>query len=230
MKQIPLPIALDAVQSFDSFLTGDNAMALHQLRDVKPGCAPVYLWGPQGCGKTHLLKATAIEKQSLGGNVGWFGPGDSPPWAFDETWGLLVLDDCDEFNAAQQQAAFALFVEATNHCVPVVAAGRVPPVDLPLRDDLRSRLGWGHVLALQSLTEAQSRGALRREADRRGLLLSDEVIDHLLHRYARDLKHLMNQLDRLDEFALIHKRAVTVPLLRQMLMETHDNSPIGGPP
>jgi DnaA family protein len=230
MKQIPLPIATDAVQSFDSFLPGDNAMALQQLRDVGPGSAPVYLWGPQGCGKTHLLKAMALEKQAQGETIGWFGSSDLTPWAFDEAWSLLVLDGCDEFTAQQQQAAFALFVEVTAHAVPVAAAGRLPPVDLALRDDLRSRLGWGHVLSIQPLSETQSRGALRREADRRGLFLSDEVIDHLLHRYARDLKHLMDQLDRLDEFALIHKRAITVPLLRQMLMETNDNSPTGDPP
>jgi len=37
--------------------------------------------------------------------------------------------------------------------------------------------------------------------------------------YARDLKHLMAQLDRLDEFSLSTKRAITVPLLKQMLAE-----------
>jgi DnaA family protein len=74
-----------------------------------------------------------------------------------------------------------------------------------------------------------SRAALRQEADRRGLFLSDEVIDHLLHRYARDLKHLMDQLDRLDEFALVHKRAITVPLLRQMLTQSPEYNPSGEP-
>ena len=61
------------------------------------------------------------------------------------------------------------------------------------------------------------RAALRREADRRGIFLSDEVMDYLLTRFARDLKHLMAQLDRLDEFSLASKRAITVPLLKQML-------------
>ena len=44
-------------------------------------------------------------------------------------------------------------------------------------------------------------------------------MDYLLTRFARDLKHLMALLDRLDEFALVNKRAVTVPLLKQMLAE-----------
>ena len=88
-----------------------------------------------------------------------------------------------------------------------------------MREDLRTRLGWGHVFALAPLGEPEVRAALRREADRRGTFLSDEVMDYLLTRFARDLKHLMAQLDRLDEFSLSTKRAITVPLLKQMLAE-----------
>jgi len=101
--------------------------------------------------------------------------------------------------------------------VPIVAAGEVPPIDLPLREDLRTRLGWGHVFALQPLGEAEVRAALRLEADRRGLFLADEVIDYLLNRFARDLKHLMRRLDQLDAYALVSKRALSVPLVRDML-------------
>jgi DnaA family protein len=100
-----------------------------------------------------------------------------------------------------------------------VAAGRLPPVDLPLRDDLRTRLGWGHVFALQPPTEAEARAALRREADRRGIFLGDEVLDYLMRRLRRDMGSLMAVLDRLDEFALARQRTVTLALLRQMLEE-----------
>jgi DnaA family protein len=229
MKQIPLPIAAAAPQNFGSYVPGPNGMVLQQLREVGATSTPVYLWGPEGCGKTHLLRALVTERQQQGTTAGWFGPLDTEPWLFDELWGLLVLDACDEFDAQQQQAAFALFVKATTHAIPVVASGRLPPVDLALRDDLRSRLGWGHVLAVQPVSEAQSRQVLREEADRRGLSLSDDVMDYLLHRHARDLKHLMVQLDRLDEFALVHKRAITVPLLRQMLLESSESDPTGEP-
>ena len=105
----------------------------------------------------------------------------------------------------------------------VVAAGQLPPVDLPLREDLRTRLGWGHVFALQPLGEAETRAALRREADQRGVMLSDEVMDHLLTRFTRDLKHLMALVVRLDQFSRSTKRALTVPLLKQMLAEEQDD-------
>jgi DnaA family protein len=219
MKQIPLALAFDTARTFESFVPGANTMALDHLRAMHAASAPVYLWGPAGSGKTHLLQALAQQFQAQGAQVGWFGAGDPAPWVVDETRTLVVLDGCDAYDVDQQQAAFALFVDASTRGVPVAGAGRLPPVDLPLRDDLRTRLGWGHVLAIQPLSEAESRAALRREADRRGLFLSDEVIDYLLTRFSRDMKHLMSLLDRLDEFALVNKRAITLPLLRQMLSE-----------
>jgi DnaA family protein len=219
MKQIPLALAFDTERTFESFVPGANTMALEHLRAVQPGAAPVYVWGPAGSGKSHLLSALALRLQQQGGQVGWFGAATPIPWPVDESRALIVLDGCDDLDADQQQAAFVLFVDATTRGIAVAAAGRVPPVDLPLRDDLRTRLGWGHVLQIRPLSDAESRAALRREGDRRGLFLSDEVIDYLLTRFSRDLKHLMDLLDRLDDYALVHKRAITVPLLKQMLAQ-----------
>ena len=219
MKQIPLAIGIEAARSFDNFVPGANALAVAHLQALVPQSAPVYLWGPSGSGKTHLLQALAHQVQQQGAQAGWFNAEDPAPWMFDESWALIVIDGCDELQPDPQHAAFKLFVEATSRGVPIVAAGRLPPVDLPLREDLRTRLGWGHVFALQPLAEPEIRAALRREADRRGVFLSDEVMSYLLTRFDRDLKFLMAQLDRLDEFSLANKRAITVPLLKQMLLE-----------
>jgi DnaA family protein len=136
----------------------------------------------------------------------------------------VVLDRCDALDADHQQAAFALFIEAEAHGLQWAAAGRAPPVDLALRDDLRSRLGWGHVFALQALAESEARAALRREADRRGIFLSDDVMGYLLTHLRRDMAHLMAVLDRLDGFALAEQRLVTVPLLKKMLSEESTQS------
>ena len=220
MRQIPLAIGFDTAASFEGLLPGDNEAALDHLRQLAPRSAPVYLWGPTGSGKTHLLGALAAAWQARGAGVGWFSPAIAAPWAFDESWALVVVDDCQGLDAAQQRAAFGLFLEATAAGLPVVTAGKLPPVDLPLRDDLRSRLGWGVVFALHPLAEPDARAVLRRVADQRGIPLSDEVMDYLLTRFARDLTHLTALLERLDVFSLSRKRGVTVPLLRQMLAET----------
>lgn len=222
MKQIPLSLGPEPDFSFATLLTGANAAALEHLLSLKPGAPPVFLWGPAGCGKTHLLRALAGAWQAAGAQVGWYDASSRTPWELPSHPSLLLLDDCQDFDDAQQHAAFQLFVEAATLGLAVVASGTAPPVDLRLREDLRTRLGWGPTFALQPLAEPEVRAALRREADRRGIFLSDEVMDYLLTRFARDLKSLMTLLDRLDEFALAHKRPVTVPLLKQML-NTPDN-------
>jgi len=223
MKQIPLPISPPPDEGFDNLVVGPNAAAVQHLRELLMGvgaAAPVYLWGESGSGKTRLLRALALQCQADGERVGWFNADQPLPWVLDESWRLVVVDDCHALDAAHQHAAFALFVDAGTHGVQWAAAGALPPVDLPLRDDLRTRLGWGHVFALQALAESEARSAMRREADHRGIFLSDEVMDYLLTRLRRDMNHLMALLDRLDGYALAEQRPVTIPLVRKMLAET----------
>jgi DnaA family protein len=215
MRQLPLPLAGRASPTFDDFVVGDNAAALAHLRQLAVPGAPVFLWGPVGCGKTHLLHALAHETRRRGQRAVLFEPGQ--PLQAD--WTLALIDDCQDLDDEAQADAFRWFVEAATAGVQIVAAGRLPPVDLPLREDLRTRLGWGPVFALQPLGEGPARAVLRREADRRGIFLADEVMDYLLSRFTRDLAHLMALLDRLDQFALARSRHVTVPLVRQMLDE-----------
>ena len=219
MQQLPLRIGPPPAPSFENFLVGANAVTVAALREPGRSAAPVYLWGPAGCGKSHLLRARLQAEMARGARPVAFGPARPAPWGWEEGCTLVAIDGCESLDAAQQHAAFAQFVEAAGAGVPVVAAGRLPPVDLPVREDLRTRLGWGPVFQLHPIDEAEAAAVLRREATRRGIALGDEVIGYLMTHFARDLGSLMAVLDALDEFALARQRAVTVPLLRQMLAE-----------
>jgi DnaA-homolog protein len=219
MKQIPLPIGPHPEPRFDSFIAAGNEAALAHLQTLAPSAAPVYLWGAAGSGKTHLLRALAAQLREAGGSFGWFDAGVPAPWPERPEWSLVVIDDAHRLDAAQQHAAFALFVEAASQGWRLAAAGDAPPVDLPVREDLRTRLGWGHVFHLHPLEEHQMRAAIRREADRRGIAIGDEVMHYLLTRLPRDLSRQMALLDRLDDYSLAEGRLVTVPLLKRMLAE-----------
>ncbi|PXW94177.1 regulatory inactivation of DnaA Hda protein [Sphaerotilus hippei] len=221
MRQVPLALGPEPAWRFDNFVVGGNDQwdqMCCALGAPRPD-TPVYLWGPMGSGKSHLLHAAAALAQADGLRVAAFDLRTPLPWEVDDSVRLLILDDCDRYNTLQQHAAFTAFVEATSLAMPVLAAGRLPPVDLPVRDDLRSRLAWGLVYQLNPPNEEEARTVLRCEADRRGIVLSEDVIDYLLKRCARDLAHLMSLLDRLDEYALATQRAVTVPLVREMLQQ-----------
>jgi DnaA-homolog protein len=221
MKQIALDIGLARAPTLDGFCAGPNEAALAHVRlwagSPTRSPVPTYLWGPSGSGKTHLLRAVAEALREQGAAAGWLDPGVLEPTDFNPAWAVVLLDDVERYTAVQQHAAFNWFVNAQSLQRGVLAAGALPPADLPLREDLRTRLGWGHVFALQVLSEPERRAVLRQAADARGVFLSDEVMDFMLTRFSRDLGSLMQLLEQLDGYALQTKRAITIPLIRSML-------------
>lgn len=225
MKQLALEVGLRSEPTFANYHAGPNEAAARHLQlwadSATRSPVPTYLWGDSGSGKTHLLHSARQALRQAGSACGWLTSALHEPPPFDPTWAAVLMDDVHLYTAVQQQAAFAWFVEAMNppdgRPRGVLAAGALPPTDLALRDDLRSRLGWGHVFELHPLSEAQRREVLRQLARARGLVLSNEVTRFMLTRFARDLVSLTLLLDELDAYALARHRAITVPLIRAML-------------
>lgn len=225
MKQLVLDMGLAKGPSLSNFCVGPNAAAVDHLTLWlgQPGSGqrrspvPTYLWGGSGGGKTHLLQALRSALLAQGQRVGWLDASVSVADEYDNTWVAVLMDDVHAFDASQQQAAFNWFVNAQTQQVAVLAAGSLPPADLKLRDDLRTRLGWGHVFALQALDDTQRREVLRDNARARGIALSDEVMDFMLTRFSRDLGSLMELLDLMDGYALQTQRAITIPLIKTMM-------------
>ncbi|GAB4208320.1 MAG: DnaA regulatory inactivator Hda [Tibeticola sp.] len=225
MQQIALDIGLAVPQTLDRFVPGANAAALEHLQrwvgGARPPSVPTYFWGEPGSGKSHLLQAAAEALSQCGLRVGRLDATSVADQAFDEGWSAVLMDDVHLYTAAQQEQAFNWFVNALSPASGpprgVLAAGRLPPADLRLREDLRSRLGWGEVYALQPPDESVCRAVLRGQAHARGLVLRDDVIDYVLARFPRDLGSLAALLDQLDDHALRTRRAITIPLIKDML-------------
>jgi DnaA-homolog protein len=221
MKQIALDIGLARGPTLANFFAGPNQAALAhlQLWAGSPTRSPVptYLWGPSASGKTHLLKAIAESLREQGASAGWLDATIHEPPEFNERWAVVLLDDVHLYTAVQQHAAFNWFVNAQSLQRGVLAAGALPPADLKVREDLRTRLAWGHVFQLSVLSEPERRAVLRQAADARGVFLGDEVMDFMLTRFSRDLGNLMQLLEHLDGYALQTKRAITIPLIKAML-------------
>jgi DnaA-homolog protein len=198
MRQLVLDIGPPVEPDFDNYIAGPNAEALERVRSLAAGGlgeeAIVYLWGEPGSGRTHLLRAAARANPEL-----------------------VIADDVETLDEGAQQRLFAAINAAREGEPPVLAAGRHPPAQLALREDLRTRLAWGLVYQLKPLTDAEKALHLRAQAARRGLRLSDEVIGYLLSRLPRDLSTLNAVLAALDRYSLATKRPLTVPLVREAL-------------
>lgn len=203
--------------SLDNFFPGRNVELMTALRALPHGTMgkrSLYLWGASGSGRTHLLSAVVAHFSQAGLNVKF---ADGQDWDGLDGCDLVVLDNVDQLHAAAQIALFNLFNRLREFGRALIVSGPSAPIQLDLRDDLRTRLGWGLVYQLLALDDAEKAQALQRHAAERGFKLSQEVVDYLLRHVRRDLPTLMRMLDALDEWSLTAKKPVTVPLLRQLL-------------
>lgn len=212
---VPRQLALDLLQpaspTLKNFVTGRNAEAVEALKQLAAGRAAervVYLWGAAGSGRSHLLHALAA-----GAGARLWQATDAP-----DAPGLTLVDDVERLDQAAQVALFNRLNAVRAHSdACCVTAGNAPPGQLPLREDLRTRLAWGLVYQLQPLADAEKAEALRVQAAARGLSIGNEVVNFLLTHLPRDMRTLAAALEALDAFALAHKRPLTVALVRQWL-------------
>jgi len=216
MNHRPRQLALDLVQplrpSLDNFVPGRNAEAVAALRALAAGRGErfVLLWGADGSGRSHLLRAVAASGPSV-----WIDA-ETGVMPFDPSVPIYVADDVDRYDAEGQQRLFVLQneVRAARDAV-LLASASAPPAQLAVREDVRSRLAWGLVYQLHALTDAEKEQALRTHAASRGITLPTEVLSYLMTHMPRDLSTQIAILDALDGYALAAQRAITVPLIRE---------------
>jgi|TARA_B110000261_G_scaffold163971_1_gene211585 DnaA family protein len=194
MEQLLLNIKLPIQKTFDNFIVGNNKECFDLLHNfVLPNNDVffIYLWGENGCGKSHL--AEAIKNKNI-----------------------TIIEDIDQADENEQIDIFNIFNEHKSANKKLLVTGNNNPNKMMLRDDLASRLSWGLVYKINLLSDAEKKLALTQYAKDRGLNLKIEVIEYLLRYYKRDLHSLIATLDALDRWSLKTKRPITIPLLKEM--------------
>jgi DnaA family protein len=241
-KQFALDISHSPKASLENYLPGKDLALICALQNIENSWKNsahegsnnplnqrwIYWWGPEGSGRTHLLNAignaakhaglehialTALEPTSwvrLEENMSALAQNGTPS--------VITVDDVDQLDDRLVGSLFRILntVQASR-AIHIFMAGKAAPASLTLREDLRTRLGWGLVFQTQLLDDDEKIQALGEAAKARGLVLSPDVLPWLLSRFYRDMPSLMALIDALDAYSLETKRAVTLPLVRELL-------------
>jgi len=218
VTQLLLDLKPEQIPSFDNFVAGINAELVGRLRALTglSGFDILYVWGPPGSGRTHLLAATALLAEPCRPTTRLTGAevGAELPVTPGR---LLIIDDIDQLSADGQVALFRAFNSARLVGLSLLLAGPVPPLQLQLREDLRTRVGQSLIFEVKPLSDDEKSAALRHHALLRGMRVDDGLVQYLLRHGRRDLPSLMAVLNHLDQASLEQKRPATLPLLKEVM-------------
>jgi DnaA family protein len=244
-RQFALDLGRAHQASLDNFLPGSDRALISTLQKITEQWAVstatpvivdvnplnhrwIYWWGAPGSGRSHLLRALMHAAQNASLAYYYLSNDDPSAWvkleaelprqlkAANST--VIAVDDVNLLDERLSGALFrVLNAVRDSQQLYVFMAGSDAPANLKLREDLRTRLAWGMVFQTHLLSDHEKIQALEQAASDRGLVLSPDVLPWLLSRFYRDMPNLMALLDALDAYSLETKRAVTLPLVRELL-------------
>jgi chromosomal replication initiation ATPase DnaA len=215
-NQLSLGLALPTSWAREDFLeVPGNAAALHA---AEQGMQPaLILYGPAGCGKTHLAQIWAATRQAR-----LIAPSALTAAAVDDLARQpLALDDAD--GKADPVALFHLINLMRERGHPLLLTGSAPPAQWPYTlPDLMSRLKAMPAERISEPDDALLSAVLVKLFADRQLQVGEEVVKYLAARIERSCQAARLWVAALDAAALAENRAVTVALARRLLEQQAD--------
>jgi DnaA family protein len=224
MSQLLLDISPDWKPTLDNFVVGRNLELVSALRHALSGDSSerfFYVWGEAGSGKSHLLQASVNAARDLLLDA-VYAEGSVPSLDMDSGITVVAVDDVEQLDDAAQIELFDIYNRMRDSGAMLLVSGNASPPHLALRDDLRTRLGWGLVYQVHVLSDEEKERALAQHARSLGLVLPPEVTQYLLRHGRRDLPTLMAVLESLDAHTLRLHRPPTIPLLKEVLQQREE--------
>ena len=218
MNQLIFDFAERGYPGFDKFLGTENAELVYVLQHKHDPF--IYVWGEEGAGKSHLLRAWVAQALDAGKKAVYIDAAATPltEAAFEAEY--LAIDQIEKLGNEEQALLFAVFNRFRNSGKGfLLLSSEHTPQQLAIREDLRTRMAYCLVYEVKPLTDQEKIDALVSMAAARQVTIDPEIFEYLLNHWRRDMDSLMQMLDTLDNYAVTMGKRITLPLLRQLLKQ-----------
>jgi chromosomal replication initiator protein len=236
--------ALNPRYTFDRFVIGASnrfahAAALSVAENPARSYNPLFIYGPAGLGKTHLLhaignyvrdvhKLSRVRYVSTETLMNEFvdairnNAGNAFRRRYREV-DVLLVDDIQFLERSQQlqEEFFHTFNSLHGAGNQIVLSSDRPPKQIPrLEDRLRTRLEWGLITDVQPPEFETRLAILRMKADAEGLEeLPDEVLNFIASNISDNVRQLEGALIRVAAYSSLNRLPLTEDVARQVLID-----------
>jgi chromosomal replication initiation ATPase DnaA len=234
MGQLLIPLSSPPRFTFETLVLHEGiepavsaVMATYPDRTPAPS---LFLHGPAGTGKTHILKAIQARMEEAGtGRDRVLFPAsraavddllDDGAEALPAETLAVVLDDLDLSTAQDAPRFLTLCNVLARQQIPLLAASRKAPEELfPDNPHILSRISAGLVLHLDPPEDPVRLLIMDKISRDLNVLVSRDVFRYLITRKSRNIKELETLLRLLDRASLEHKRRITIPFIKVLEAE-----------
>lgn len=220
MNQLGLPISFKTKASLENFIA--NKQVKNLINDSLCGDKnlKLYVYGENGIGKTHLLKACFLRAIELKAQSFFIDCKDGiDEYILDIVKNLqwLIIDNIHLLKPLQEEMLFDIYNIAVQENVNIISSGNLPPKSLNIIKDIKTRLSIANVFALEALSDEQIAKVLNLKMIEKNIAVDVKVYQYLFKHYSRDIKNLIKALESLDKASIESKQNISIFLAKKVL-------------
>ena len=229
--------------TFDNFIVGNSnkfahaacvAVANHPATDYNP----LFIYGPSGLGKTHLLYAITNEfkRKRPDIKVIYIKGEDFTNQMIEcmarrsmnefrdkyRNCDILMIDDI-QFIAGKvstQEEFFHTFNALHEDGKQIILTSDKPPRDIQtLEDRLKTRFEWGLIADIQPPDPELRVAIIKKKADQIGIEISDEVLEFLAENLRSNIRQIEGAVRKLSAIGFVYGKVITMDVARGCIDE-----------
>lgn len=219
--QLTLPVNINPKLMFENFIqTGNEYLIQNLLNMAKTSGETLYIYG-ENYGKTHLLNAF-VNKFIATKNIAYIDIRKHNLELLEQVLehiDILLLDNLDCANHQEQKIIFDLYNRSKDN-FNLIITGTKSISNQDILIDLKTRMSQALNIKISGLNDIQIIDALMLKAKGKNLNFNIDIIKYLQKTYSRDLKKLVQMLEKLSDEALKNKQKISKNLVNKVYAKT----------
>ena len=228
--------------TFENFIVGESNKFAHAacvaVANKHDTYNPLFIYGPSGLGKTHLLLAITNEMKRRSGSMRFIykkceeftnemiaalknGTMDRFRAKY-RTAEVLLIDDIQFIagKTAIQEEFFYTFNSLYENNRQIILTSDRPPKEInPLEERLCTRFEWGIIADIQPPSEELRNAIIRHKADSLGIVIPEDALAFLTNSLQKNIRQIEGAIKKIHAISSLASVPITLDMCRRAIAD-----------